>query len=394
MSTPEKPAAAKKAAPPAAKKAAPPKAAAVAATETAQPNPLTAPADSTVIHEEAAAVMQSVVAAAQTEAPVADLGGTKVLGAQTELETLAEEPKPLPAAYVIEVVPMVTFNMVNPFVHALKEDLTSFAVEVDGAFRYFNFWNPLVTARVKAGDAGQPAPEGIMRAALQGILQQAADYQGRQAVFLGDESQVSETVDAIAAQIRKAAENCIPVHKDFELIELEAGSAAQQDSYTLRFGDLFSLSSWTTREKDETSSLTTFTVWLNLSMVCGALDTSTEPSRFLSRAYSLLKNLLTKAGFDSIVADGGTTPYMSVCLKTVQLSDAATFDMVSDLVHAQDGTAYAVVSLRDVLADREPWLPANAGSAVFKGESDMLLIAPLFEQDSEAAEAAGEVEAD
>jgi hypothetical protein len=330
------------------------------------------------------AQLAAQAADAAPEKPIATIGG---ISAATPVPVvvvdpldaeIAQELKFLnaPSINTITVLPFVTLSYGTPYMKGLKE-LKSVTLEVTpGTEETFNFHNPFLKA-----NGAKNLSEGVLRRVFGKIVNIVRAAQNREVSYIGKPVDLQPIVQQVAEGLVRDILRKFPLSQDETLLELVVDGT----DFDLKFGDLFTLKTWTVVALDEETSVVNSVINLNLVINAAALYDSPEPHKFIIRAISFVRGILEKMGEEVL------NPYVGVAISSDSLQEPENRELLDILLSPEEG--FALVSRNSVSLGKEPWISPKDADSLFVNGTDILLFSHVFadeDEGDEEEEAAGE----
>lgn len=300
------------------------------------------------------------------------LGNVRTIGAQAEAPVAVHVQAPKTQVHTIMIDLNLTIGTGLPFLAGTKE-LRSVEIERGDQVRKFNFYNPFVRA-----DKERMTGEGLLRTAFGTIASLAHKILGREVVYIGTDSNIA---DSIAAMAKSATDKLLaqfPLRADDVIFSVPLELYDEVIERPVTFGELFSLSSWTTEEVDDVECVTTHTVHFNIGMNIGAVYDSSEPHVFVRKTKSFMESQLSALGLEDVI-----DYHVNYAFDSSSLGDAAVRDLLEILI-GEDG--YVVVSAAGVAANKYDWAKSARLEQLFGFGCDLLVRSAQFVAEEEAAE--------
>ncbi len=315
----------------------------------------------------------------QVESKPADepttLGNVRTIGAVSSDAPAAVHVAPVKTrVHTIMLDLNLTIGTGLPFLAGTKE-LRSVEIERGDQVRKFNFYNPFVRA-----DKERATGEGLLRTTFGAIASLAHKILGREAVYVGTDSDIEACIAALAKTATDKLKAQLPLRADDVIFSVPLDVDGTEISRPVTFNELFSLSSWTTEEVDDTECVITHTVHFNIGMNIGAVYDSSEPHVFVRKTKSFMESQLSALGLEDVI-----DYHVNYAFDSSSLGEASVRDLLEILI-GEDG--YTVVSAAGVAAGQYDWAKSVKLDQLFGFGCDLMVRSAQPVAEEEAAEGA------
>lgn len=321
--------------------------------------------DSNIIPESEQQRSQAVEAAADAASDTdvtVGLGNVRVLGAD-DVTAATATPVARQMVHSLTFELNLTLNNGFPFL-AKSKALRSIEIERGGETSRFNFYNPFMRA-----DKDRNTGEGLLRQVFGSIARLGHEVLGREAVFIGNDSDLKDMVANLSASVEKRMRNMFPLPPDTALFPIILETASGEVQRDVTFNEVFALDTWVTSSEDEESGLVYHIVHVNIGMNIGALYDSAEPHAFVQRAHAFLESQLKHLEIADFISY-----HVNYSIPASELNS----DVVRtafDVLLSEGG--YTVVSKAGVLGSKYSWIPSEAADKLFGYDCDLILRSPV-----------------
>ena len=326
--------------------------------------------DSGLIPDAVAQATQIVEASAPTS-DVTTIGNVRNLG-HVPVTLKPEVQKP--SLHTITASINLTLNTGFTLLRGLKE-LKSVDIERGSednqTIEKFNFYNPFLKS-----DKERQTGEGLLRKTFASIAELVHSVLGRECVYIGDSASITPVIESLISSVAEKMVAKWPLPADCPLLtldlELADGSIAPRE---IKFGELFSLTSWTVSSKADENCVITHNAVFNIGLNVGALYDATEPQTFIRRALTFIETQLSAVGLTDLI-----DYHVNYAFDSSSLELEETRDLL-DLMIGED--AFTVVSKAAVESGMVDWVPVNRSNSLFGFGCDILLRSPDVVGDEE-----------
>lgn len=291
--------------------------------------------------------------------------------ATAEASVNSTVPVPHAAMHELSVSVMVTLNLTDPRMHDLKSELSSVTV----AGQQVNLYNPLRKGG-KKGEAN-PAPEGIVRVALNKLLNITDAINSNRILMVGQESEINANLRNAIDATRNQIMALIPGAPNTVVATL--ASEDSEDTTELRISDIVKVSSWINSPQPEPGTaevIASHNAIINLTVASGLLYDTQEPAKQIAQIENILRMVQAKR------EDSSTSILLAVNLDPSNLSDSATRELLDSLL---DELGFALYTRNELnRLDAADWLPQSVEAVnndMLAPTGDLLLVRLLADEE-------------
>lgn len=274
------------------------------------------------------------------------------------------------AMHELSVSVMVTLNMTDPRMHDLKSELSSVTV----AGQQVNLYNPLRKGGKKS--EANPAPEGIVRVALNKLLNITDAINSNRILMVGQESEINANLRNAIDATRNQIVALIPGAPNAVVATL---ATEDEEAIELRVSDIVKVSSWINSPQPEAGTadvIASHNAIINLTVASGMLYDTQEPAKQIAQIENILRMVQAKR------EDSSTSILLAVNLDPSSLSDAATRELLDSLL---DELGFALYTRNELnRLDAADWLPQTieaVNNDMLAPTGDLLLVRLLADEE-------------
>lgn len=329
---------------------------------------------------------------ANTEPPVAHTSTTTAPEATHPGAPVMVQEKQVPvgplghsAFHNIALTAMFTLNLTDARMYDLKSQLSR--VDLDG--QEVNLYSPFR----KAGKASDPkaAAGGIVRFALEEMLDVTDTINTSRVVFLGKDSEVRANLKAAIDTTRSQIEALFPATSDTVVAEIvnldtEQEELEEAEPIQILLKDIIRVSSWinspqTSGPVGEVETVAVHNAVINFIVTPGALYDATERVKFINQVENVL-TMMTNSREDS-----ATNLLLAINIDPQQLEDQAIRELIDSLLATEGFILYTRNELHKL--NVSDWLPQSKAAVdrdLLTGNGDLLLVRLLGADEEEDAD--------